>query len=435
MSEAQTSRTKINSVELILGILAVLSLILLLIPNDLIKFQKSIIASEYNAHLYSDGSLGGQSEIHWLDKQQQSWECQLSAQHLTPFCSMQLDIVDEKGQGLDLSQFEKMTVWASYTGDAEYLRLYLRNRNPQYFVVSDITSTKYNVIEVPVNQLAEGLVIDMKNINVADWWLSSRKIPMHLSQPEFNDVLFVELQTGSQSRDGRHQIQLQKIEFEGAWVSQAMLYKIIIVVWIACIFSLLIFRIVMLNMRLKNNQRYQQELISINDFLNLKNKKFEDLAKTDQLTGLHNRLGIREALHAGLKNWKNIRQPFSFVLIDIDHFKQLNDTFGHDVGDKVLVSTAQNLAKNIRRTDFLARWGGEEFILVCPNTTLEEAEIVAESLRDSIEKMELVDATAITASFGVSTMAEPDLNKLFKNADDALYQAKEQGRNQVVSAI
>ncbi|KXI28042.1 GGDEF domain-containing protein [Paraglaciecola hydrolytica] len=432
MSEEHNVRSKMTSVELVLGVLAVLSVILLLIPTDLIKFHKTLIASDYDAHLYKDNGL---SEIRWLDQEKQLWECVLNDQHITPFCSMQLDIIDEHGKGINLSDYDSMTIWLNYTGEAEHLRVYLRNRNPQYFVLGDITSTKYNVVEVPVSQLKDGLVIDMNNINVADWWLSSHKIPLQLSRPEFEDVVYLEIQTGSQSREGVHQIQLEKVEWQGAWLTQAALYKIIILVWIMFIFAILIYRIVALNIQLKNNQRYQKELISINDFLNLKNKKFEDLAKTDPLTGLHNRLGIRDALYEGLNNWKNQRQPFSFVLIDIDHFKRLNDTYGHDMGDKVLQLTALQLGKNIRRTDFLARWGGEEFILVCPNTTLDEAEVVAEFLRDKIEHMDIDSDHAITASFGVSSMSEPDLKKLFKSADDALYQAKEQGRNRVVTSI
>ncbi|MDN4501112.1 GGDEF domain-containing protein [Alteromonadaceae bacterium BrNp21-10] len=439
MSEVQQVRGKISTVEWILALLACLSVILLFIPSDLIKFEKTIVAKDYQSHLYSDLNQGGQSQVRWLDKEQQRWQCELSEAHVSPYCSVQLDVVNEDGHGIDLSGFDKMTIWASYQGEAEYLRVYIRNRNPKYFVLGDITSTKYNIVEIPVDQLSQnGLTIEMKNLSVADWWLTSHKIPLALSNTEFNDVLYIEIQTGSQTRQGLHQVQLQKIVWEGSWLTQAALYKIIIVTWVVCILSLLIYRIVTLNLQLKKNQRYQDELLSINELLSLKNKKIEDLANTDQLTGLLNRLGIREALYNGLKDWKTNRQPFTFVLMDIDHFKKLNDSFGHDAGDLVLQHTAQRLSDNIRRTDFLARWGGEEFILVCPNTNLDDAMIVAEQLREHLASMvitEIPNIGSITASFGVSTMTTPDLKALFKDADDALYQAKEQGRNKVVSSL
>ncbi|NVK54205.1 MAG: GGDEF domain-containing protein [Alteromonadaceae bacterium] len=435
MSEVKQAHNKISVVEWVLAILACVSFVLLLIPSDFITRNKVIVAKDYGAQLYSDVSQGGQSEAKWIDKENLQWQCRLADKTLSPYCSMQLDVFNYSGQGLDLTNFDRMTVWINYTGDAESVRIYLRNRSPDYYRVGDGTSTKYNVVEVPVDELSAGLTIDMNNIYVADWWLSSRKIPLKYSEPEFDDVVHIEIQTGSQSRQGTHLFQLKRIEWEGTWLSQTTLYKLIVVLWIVCIFSILLYRIVRLNIELKNNQRYQNELQSINELLNFKNKKFEDLANTDQLTGLLNRLGIREALYEGQHKWKSQRQPFSFILIDIDHFKKLNDTFGHDAGDNVLQAVAKTLSNSIRRTDFLARWGGEEFILVCPNTTLKEAEIVAEQLRQKIAAEEHPEVGTITASFGVSSMTEPDLKLLFKDADTALYQAKSGGRNKVVCSI
>ncbi|MDC8829795.1 GGDEF domain-containing protein [Alteromonas gilva] len=435
MSEVKQAPGKISVVEWLLAVLACISVGLLLIPSDLISRNKMLYAKDYPAHLYTDASQGGQSEASWVDQSNLKWQCRLEDKTLSPYCSMQLDVAGFSGQGLDLSDFEKMTVWLNYSGNAEFVRIYLRNRNPNYYRPEDITSTKYNVVEVPVVELASGLTIEMDTIFVADWWLSSRKIPLKYAHPEFNDIIYIEIQTGSQVRDGTHQLQLDRIEWSGAWISQADLYKLIIVVWIVCIFAILLYRIVRLNIQLKHNQRYQSELQSINELLNFKNKKFEDLANTDQLTGLLNRLGIREALYQGQHKWKSERQPFSFILIDIDHFKKLNDTFGHDAGDSVLQAVAETLSGNIRRTDFLARWGGEEFLLVCPNTTLKEAEVVAEQLRQKVAAMEHPEVEPITASFGVSSMTEPDLKLLFKNADNALYQAKSAGRNKVVCNI
>lgn len=186
-------------------------------------------------------------------------------------------------------------------------------------------------------------------------------------------------------------------------------------------------------MELRAHKRYQSELVSINKLLNLQNKQFEDLAKTDQLTGLLNRIGIREPLYQGLKRWQESRVPFAFVLIDIDHFKKVNDEHGHDVGDEILKGVAKLLGENVRKTDHLARWGGEEFILVCPNTNLEQAHSVADNLRAKLAEAKVHPAIPITASFGVAAMTQADLDHLFKSADDALYEAKGLGRNCVVA--
>jgi diguanylate cyclase (GGDEF)-like protein len=161
----------------------------------------------------------------------------------------------------------------------------------------------------------------------------------------------------------------------------------------------------------------------------------EEKSKTDSLTGAFNREGIEEIIKLGLWEWRSHRKPLSIVMLDIDFFKRINDTYGHAVGDHVL-STLSNLVQDYVRTDDLfARWGGEEFVLVCRNTRVEQAAIIAEKLRELIECHEFEENLRVTVSMGVATLSaiEP-LEQLFKSADDALYDAKEQGRNRVVVA-
>ena len=119
-------------------------------------------------------------------------------------------------------------------------------------------------------------------------------------------------------------------------------------------------------------------------------------------------------------------------MFDIDHFKDFNDTYGHLIGDEVLIMLAENIDKHVRNTDTFARWGGEEFVILFPETTTEEAKIVCEKLRISIEHLSHKTAGGITASFGITQYIENDTIKtMFKRCDDALYEAKENGRNMV----
>ncbi|MGJ8682103.1 GGDEF domain-containing protein [Paraglaciecola sp.] len=412
-----------SKVEIALSALACLSIILLLIPADSLTKTQTIYTKDYQAIVFADTVEGGQSNITWRDQAQNSWTCHLKDIAPNPFCSWQLTTVNAKGEGLDLSSFKQITLYGNTEGPSEFFRLYLRNRNHEYYKFGETNTTKYNSAELPVAKLSNGEPLNLKDMTVADWWLSANKISPELSHPEFNDVVFIEIQNGTLFREGVQEFQLEKIELSGPIISQEQLYKILIIIWIVSILSLLLFRVIILNRTLKSNLAYQKELVSINKLLNLENQKFEDLAKTDQLTGLLNRLGIRDVLYEGLTSWKRNKKPFSFVLLDVDHFKKLNDTFGHDIGDLVLKSLAQLLSDNIRPSDYLARWGGEEFILVCPNTDLVQAKQIAELLRSKVEKMELAQTGPITTSFGVATMATPDLDVLFKSADKALYQA------------
>lgn len=169
----------------------------------------------------------------------------------------------------------------------------------------------------------------------------------------------------------------------------------------------------------------------INAALSLETRRFEELAKTDSLTGLLNRVGIRDILYRSVVEWRTEHIPFSFIIIDLDNFKAINDTYGHAAGDEVLKQAACLMLKEIRQNDSLTRWGGEEFVLTCPGCRLNQAALIAEKLRVTLEENLECHGERITASFGVATMKAANLDKLFKKADKALYQAKKLGRNHV----
>ena len=172
-------------------------------------------------------------------------------------------------------------------------------------------------------------------------------------------------------------------------------------------------------------------------YLNIdKEVRFEREATTDYLTGLCNRAKFDRLFQDELLRAQRYRHSFSLILADIDHFKTVNDDYGHLVGDVVLKEFAQLLSQHIRQTDSVARWGGEEFIILCPNTDNVGAVQLAEKLRCVIQEHLFASIGQKTASFGVSTyQPQWDGTDLFRQVDKALYQAKEAGRNKVVSFI
>lgn len=162
-------------------------------------------------------------------------------------------------------------------------------------------------------------------------------------------------------------------------------------------------------------------------------KKIESLSVTDTLTQLANRAKIDDLFQLELNKAKRYLQPFSVILLDIDHFKWVNDTHGHLVGDSVLQQLAEILRTRVRNTDHSGRWGGEEFIIIASNTGLEQASQLAEKLREAIAVHEFGPVGQCTASFGVACyQAGDDVNRITKRADDCLYIAKQRGRNCVV---
>ena len=163
--------------------------------------------------------------------------------------------------------------------------------------------------------------------------------------------------------------------------------------------------------------------------------KVEKMATEDQLTQLHNRTFFRSRADYEIEKQKRHPGSLSLIMFDIDHFKSVNDTYGHDVGDMVLVALSKLAKDSVRKTDSLARWGGDEFVVLLPDTNLDQARVAAEQLRGLIAAIILPPVGYITCSFGVSTFQSEDtLDSFMKRADEALYDAKQTGRNKVCLA-
>ncbi len=176
--------------------------------------------------------------------------------------------------------------------------------------------------------------------------------------------------------------------------------------------------------------------------LNLSDKDFQlyierenflsNMAYKDNLTQIYNRNKFNYLLNAELIRDNRYHREFSIAIVDIDHFKKFNDTYGHLIGDEVLILLANCLKENVRKSDIYARWGGEEFVLLFPETNVKGAFSAAEQLRIAIEKLSHETAGSITASFGITQYIEGEIiDTMFKRCDDALYEAKEMGRNRV----
>jgi diguanylate cyclase (GGDEF)-like protein len=162
---------------------------------------------------------------------------------------------------------------------------------------------------------------------------------------------------------------------------------------------------------------------------------FAAQATTDTLTGLPNRRQLDDELDRQIAGTRRHPQPLSVVLIDIDRFKAVNDRFGHEVGDHVLIEIAGRLAGSVRSPDILGRWGGEEFLLISPHTDHDAALELAERCRGRVADTAFHEAADITASFGVATLAAgEDARSRVRRADHALYRAKNDGRDRVVAA-
>jgi diguanylate cyclase (GGDEF)-like protein len=164
--------------------------------------------------------------------------------------------------------------------------------------------------------------------------------------------------------------------------------------------------------------------------------KLENLADFDSLTQIPNRRNFDKQFEQFILLHKRNERPLSLVFMDIDDFKSINDELGHEAGDKVLIQTANILKNNVRKTDLIARWGGEEFVVAFIDTDIDEAHLITHKIREALANDQEIKNTinkSVTASFGLTICNEYDtVDSIASRADKAMYKAKDEGKNRVV---
>lgn len=183
------------------------------------------------------------------------------------------------------------------------------------------------------------------------------------------------------------------------------------------------------------NQQLENEVKARTKELEVANEKLQRLATTDLLTQLNNRVVLDQELQTQLEIFNRHKKVFSLIMVDLDLFKDVNDEFGHLVGDSVLKEMAQLIRENTRTIDIIGRWGGEEFLIICHETNLDGAYVLAENLRIKIQNHLFSYVKHKTACFGIAQIEENmSIDMLITNADNALYEAKRSGRNKCIKS-
>lgn len=159
-------------------------------------------------------------------------------------------------------------------------------------------------------------------------------------------------------------------------------------------------------------------------------EKLHHLSITDELTGAYNRRYMKERIEEEIRRGETTEIRFTIIMLDIDNFKNVNDNHGHGAGDSVLELFTQGIKKEIRKADILARWGGEEFMVLLYNTSIQNTANLAELMRIRLSQIEILNVGSVTASFGIAQYHVGDtIDTLVKRADEMMYQAKKEGKN------
>ncbi len=423
--------------EKLLLLLVLITIGVLLFHAPLLETRLVITSSDdvHKVALDSDVQDGGNSKIEWLDREGLHWRCKLRQAWELPFCGMQIHFSASHLEGIDLSDYSHINLSLEYRGSGNSVRLFLRNRHPAYTKADEMRSTKFNMIELDTRWGPDYQDVKLDYFSVADWWLQLYELEIEHSVTDFSNVSVIEILSGTGLDSGVHEFKLNRLELVGVRFSIENLYLGIILVWICAISLYLALRIRALNVVIESGKAKEAELTEINALLDQRSQTLEERVKKDPLTGAYNRAGIEDSLTIAVHNWKYKHLPLSLLLLDVDHFKNVNDNHGHAVGDDVLRELSALVSDNIRAGDHFARWGGEEFILVCDNTKLAHAKELAEKLRELISTNSFSHQLEVTVSIGVAQIKRNEtLEALFHRADRALYRAKENGRNRVRSA-
>lgn len=419
--------------------LGVIATLLAIVAHQFLPSKRLALVpgDELVTDIYADEIGGGKSHASWIDEEQLHWRCDVREGAPYRYCGFHLLFEQDPGRGLDLSKYDAVKVKLAVKSSDSRMRIYLRNFEEGFSDPDDIETAKFNNVLLPVAELDQELVVNLREFSVAEWWINERNVPRQFSAPNFDNVLSVGIDLGVPPAVGVHEARLEGFELVGEWVPAESWYRGILFAWIGVLALVGLMRYVRIKRRLMHERAILEELTSHNSQLKDESEKYRELSTSDQLTGVLNRHGFDQVM-ADLKRSSTSEDKLALLVLDLDHFKSINDSLGHDMGDQVLKYTAEVIAASIRHSDSLARWGGEEFVVLCPHINEQGADILAEKLRSRVAaiKFPLQPNLQVTTSVGVGYFRlDEDFNDVFKRVDSALYRAKNSGRNRVAKAV
>ena len=325
-------------------------------------------------------------------------------------------------KGIDLTQYSGLLVEVNYRGDAKRLQLSLRNSLSNISNYEQFLAAKYLSTTLHPEEYDRQVFIPFNEFHTADWWINDNNVHRKNTALSVSNVLELSVNLPPNAPSGEHIITFRSIYGQGDWLSKEHTYIGILITWL-CFFLI-------------NGLKWAYQLHQKNKIYAANLNSLTQDSLTDPLTQTLNRRGIDQAIEAKIKAHK----AFSIFLIDIDLFKNINDTYGHSCGDYQLQQMSALFKNNIRDGDLLARWGGEEFMVVMETAEPQHAHFSAEKLRKLTE--EHIFAVApdnpttlhITITIGMSIHRPGDtFANTFQRADKALYIGKNNGRNMTIA--
>lgn len=417
-----------NALRLLAGVLTIVIVVVQqYIPDKRITVLPNI---NYPQSIYSPGNATPEDQAQWVNEDKHHWRCTFREEH-DYSCGYSISMGIDNVKGLNLEGYEGLFIKIAYTGSAPRLRIYMRNYNTSYDRGDPVLSAKFISTIIRTEDLKRGAFVRLSEFSVAEWWIKEYDIPREYAAPEFSNIVSMGFDFVN---TGEHELKVERIEFTGLWFLRESLYLSIIIFWMVLIVWEGLHRFYNVYRDSRMAQQKIAKLETDYDLLELEKSEYEALSTTDALTGVLNRAGLQKII-THIFQLKQDKPQLGILLFDIDHFKEVNDHYGHDCGDEILKELAQLIAQNVRQQDAFGRWGGEEFVLLCVNIKEEQIRTLAEKLRKLVAEHQFnpKDAQHVTVSIGATLIASDDsFDSALKRADLALYDAKHKGRNNLV---
>lgn len=412
--------------------LEALIVVLLLATAAAVFFEDSILrrtivlgpndTNAFVAQAHTDVAAGGASKAITDPKRPLSWQCELRAAYQYPYCAYELQFdPQEQRRGLDLARFDSLDMAVDYQGSAETLRLHLKNQDPRYSKPGVNNPHKMNAIEAPLESGKQVLSLDRDDFKVADWWIQENHILPELSKPQFDNIVSLEISTGTGAPLGRHAFEVRSITLHGRLLSQAEWYLAILLGWAALIVVFLSSRIIGARRALRREIQARRDA----------EERADTLTRHDPLTGFLNSHAFRSEVEARLSATRRAPGGCAILLISVDRLRAVNEAYGNLAGDELLIGVSARL-KAAAGHDLLAgRIRGGNFACFVSGELDHLTDLAAQLVEKSNQPFPRCPASLnVAVTIGMARFPEhgSDFPQLFRAAEMALQDAKEAGR-------
>ena len=411
-----------------IGLLAAIALwVLASLAATQFKRSHDLMEDFGSRSLFSDS--GPYTANNWLTSSRTGFTCLFLSSVNQQNCGMNIQLGDGWRKGVYVEHYQTIRLAVEYQGSAEKFRVNYRNATQ---AEAEVYLSKFHELYLPIRKGAYVYDIPLKNMQVAEWWLGQHNsTDKALLAPERNNVIHIGFDIENPMPVGQHFFNVMQFELltpllssykATAWAAGSAVYLLIVG---------LIFNYFRLRSALKERSEEMFGLLHRLEKAGTESAHFKKLSMYDPLTTLLNRRAALDLVEEYARH-KSLSGT-ALILLDIDHFKQVNDTYGHDLGDEVLKTVGAATQQLVREEDAAVRWGGEEIVIICPKTSPDGAMRVAEKLRLQLKGLRFSNPELrISASFGVVNIQPGEsFDSAFKRADEALYRAKHQGRDQI----